>query len=176
MSAKPNFPSKAPKPRKSIGYSVDENGNVRLDPGVSPGYLVRDTHLMFVKMLRSLLQPYDVTPSQWFFLRTLWIEEGLSQRELSRRVGMTEPTTVSALRLMERNGLVERRRNATDRRAWNIYLTAKSRRMQNKLLPIVVKANLTAAEGVSAAELATFRTVIGKMKGNLAQAMKEAQT
>ncbi len=158
---------------KSIGYSVDAKGNVRLDPGVSPGYLVRDTHLMFAKMLRSLLQPYNVTPGQWFFLRALWIEEGLSQRELSRRVGMTEPTTVSALRLMERNGLVDRRRNAADRRARNIYLTAKARRMQNKLLPIVVEANLVATAGVGAAELATFRDVIGKMKGNLTQALEE---
>ena len=36
------------------------------------------------------MQPSGLTTGQYFFLRALWIEEGLSQRELSRRVGTTE--------------------------------------------------------------------------------------
>ena len=84
-----------------------------LRPEESAGYLVRDTHLLFAKALRNRLQNHQITPGQWYFLRTLWDEEGLSQRELSRRVGTTEPTTVSALRLLTRNCMIERVRNIT---------------------------------------------------------------
>jgi len=97
------------------------------NPELSAGYLIRDTFLAFSKLMRVWLQPYKITLGQYFFLRALWIEEGLSQRELSRRVGTTEPTTVAALRLLERNCLVERVRNADDRRTINIFLTDRAR-------------------------------------------------
>jgi len=49
------------------------------------------------------------------FLRVLWIIDGLSQRELSARVGVMEPTTVIALRSMECAGLIERVRGHDNR-------------------------------------------------------------
>ena len=95
------------KPRQS--KSAISSPRYRVENSV--GYLIRSTHLTFAKYLRNLLPPHKVTPGQWYFLRALWQEEGLSQLELSRRVRTTEPTTVSALRLLERNGLIERVRN-----------------------------------------------------------------
>ncbi len=129
---------------------------------------MRDTHLQFAKALRTRLQPHKVTPGQWYFLRTLWEEEGLSQRELSRRVGTTEPTTASALRLLERNGLIRRRRNQTDRRTINIFLTARARRLRDDLLPFAHEVNAVATEGVSAADMRTLRRILATMRDNLA--------
>ncbi len=51
---------------------------------------------------KSASPPYGLKRGQWYFLRVLWTEDGLSQRELSARVGTMEPTTVIALRSMER--------------------------------------------------------------------------
>ena len=45
------------------------------------------------------------------FLRVLWTRDGLSQRELSERGGMMEPTTVIALRSREKAGLIRRVRS-----------------------------------------------------------------
>ena len=61
--------------------------------------------------LEKRISPHGVTRGQWYFLRVLWEEDGLSQRELSVRVGMMEPTTVIALRSMEKAGLVRRARS-----------------------------------------------------------------
>ncbi|CAN0529581.1 unnamed protein product, partial [Laminaria digitata] len=58
---------------------------IDLRPEESAGYLVRDTHLLFARALRNRLQTHQITPGQWYFLRALWDEEGLSQRELRRR-------------------------------------------------------------------------------------------
>ena len=108
--------------------------DIWLDPLESPGYLVRDTNIAVGKALRRRLAQYGMTLGQYYFMRALWIEEGLSQRELSRRVGTTEPTTASVLRLLERNGLVRRVRNRRDRRTINIFPTQKGRNLKNELL------------------------------------------
>ncbi len=136
--------------------------------GASSGFLVRDTHLQFARALRARLQPHKVTPGQWYFLRTLWEEEGLSQRELSRRVGTTEPTTVSALRLLERNGLIRRQRNEHDRRTINIFLTDAARKLKDDLLPYALEVNAVATQGLSPDELSEMRRILGKIRDNLA--------
>ncbi len=136
-------------------------------PDRSAGYLVRDTHLLFAKALRNRLQEHQITPGQWYFLRALWEEEGLSQRELSRRVGTTEPTTVSALRLLARNGMIERVRNPKDRRTINIFLTDKARAMKADLMPIAVDVNDIATAGLSEPEFEQLRALLGKIRSNL---------
>jgi DNA-binding MarR family transcriptional regulator len=97
----------------------------------------------------------------------LWAEDGLSQRELSTRVGMMEPTTVIALRGMEKVGLVRRKRSTTDRRVTQVYLTAKSRRLRDRLLQISHGLNDRSIEGLSAADIARFRRIITRMTRNL---------
>ena len=97
----------------------------------SDGYLVRDAHRAFQRLLEKRIAPHGVTRGQWYFLRVLWTEDGLSQRELSARVGMMEPTTVIALRSMEKAGLIRRVRSKDDRRKTHVWLTAKAKRMRD---------------------------------------------
>lgn len=138
-----------------------------LRPEESAGYLVRDTHLLFAKALRNRLQNHQITPGQWYFLRILWDEEGLSQRELSRRVGTTEPTTVSALRLLTRNCMIERVRNPKDRRTINIYLTDKARDMKATLMPVAFDVNDVAMRGLTDSEFAQLQGLLQKVRENL---------
>lgn len=148
----------------------DTADSVDLRPENSAGYLVRDTHLLFAKALRTRLQTHQITPGQWYFLRALWDEEGLSQRELSRRVGTTEPTTVSALRLLARNGMIERVRNPKDRRTINIFLTDRARAMKAELMPVAIEVNDVATDGLSDEEFAQLRALLQKVRDNLAAA------
>ena len=152
------------KPRRSKPAS----GTARYRSENSIGYVIRSTHLTFAKYLRNRLQPHDVTPGQWFFLRALWEEEGLSQRELSRRVRTTEPTTVSALRLLERNGLIRRVRNTRDRRTINIFLTPKGRALEQTLVPGMFEMNRIATAGLSRAEVDEAFRLLVKMRDNVA--------
>ena len=151
----------------SEGQTADEREDSDLRPDNSAGYLVRDTHLLFAKALRTRLQSHQITPGQWYFLRALWDEEGLSQRELSRRVGTTEPTTVSALRLLARSGMIERVRNPKDRRTINIYLTDKARDMKSELMPVAIEVNDLATAGLSRDEFLQLRDLLQKMRNNL---------
>jgi MarR family transcriptional regulator, organic hydroperoxide resistance regulator len=140
-----------------------------LDPmfDSSIGYVLRDTYRGFSRVLQSKIAPHGVSIGQWYFLRVLWEEDGLTQRELSQRVGMMEPTTVTALNGMEKRGYVKRVRNVKDRRKINIFLTDKGRALKARLLPFVPEINRVACKNINEAELETLRTLLAAMKKNL---------
>jgi len=102
----------------------------------SVGHQVRATHRLLQRLLQSKIEPHGITLGMWYFLRALWHEDGLTQRELSNRVGTMEPTTLSAILIMEKKGLVRRVRDRADRRKWHIHLTAKGRGLKAKLIPL----------------------------------------
>ena len=133
----------------------------------SEGYLVRDAHRAFQRLLERRIAPHGVTRGQWYFLRVLWTKDGLSQRELSERVGMMEPTTVIALRSMENAGLIRRVRSTDDRRVTHVRLTPKAKRMRDGLLKLARGINAQADEGISRDDIAVFRRVIMRMTKNL---------
>jgi MarR family transcriptional regulator, organic hydroperoxide resistance regulator len=141
--------------------------SVEFPPRLSSGYLVRDAHRAFQRLLERRIVPYGVTRGQWYFLRVLWTSDGLSQRELSARVGMMEPTTVIALRSMEKSGLIHRVRSDDDRRKVRVLLTAKAKRLRNELLGMARAITVEAEEGIAARDLAAFRRVVARMTANL---------
>lgn len=143
------------------------NDAYRYPPGGSTGYLVRQAHNALQRLLEQAIAPHGVLRGQWYFLRVLWEEEGLTQRELSARVGTKEPTTIVALRSMEAAGLVKRRRSETDRRKIHVDLTPKARRLRDKLLPLARSVNETATRGLSPDDLETLHRLLQKMVANL---------
>lgn len=156
-----------PAPRSNRGRFAARQSDAGLPPAESSGYLVRDAHRAFQWLLEKRIAPYGVTRGQWYFLRVLWIEDGLSQRELSARVGMMEPTTVIALRSMEKAGLIRRARSADDKRKAQVWLTEKARLMRDELLRVARGVTEAAQEGIGAEDFEVFQRVISRMTANL---------
>ncbi len=57
----------------------------------------------------------------------------LPQGELGKRIGVDRTTIVGVADALERAGLIERRRDASDRRAYELHLTASGRRLQRSI-------------------------------------------
>ncbi|HLZ67843.1 MAG TPA: MarR family transcriptional regulator [Aliidongia sp.] len=136
----------------------------------STGYWLRKTHRSFARAMQQRIEPRGVTIGMWYFLRILWEEDGLTQRELSQRIEMMEPTTATALRNMEERNLVRRVRNPTDKRKVNIYLTEEGRALRNVLLPHAKAVDAAALAGVTEADIACFHRVLHQMRVNLGPA------
>ncbi len=158
---------KDPKAKASRREIKASHREVEFPPRLSSGYLVRDAHRAFQRLLERRIAPYGVARGQWYFLRVLWNADGLSQRELSARVGMMEPTTVIALRSMERSGLIRRVRGDDDRRKMRVFLTAKAQRLRSELLGVAQRITEDAEQGIASRDLASFRSVIARMTTNL---------
>ena len=148
--------------------SPDEFGEAfHIKPGRSFGYLLRDCYRSFSRALETQIKPHGIGVGQWYFLRELWAKDGLTQGNLSSRVGMTAPTTVVAIRRMVQDGLVIRKQDDRDRRKIRIYLTKKGRRFRDELMPLALDVTNVATEGLSQKEIRQFRSLIDRMKKNL---------
>src|SRR5690242_5514293 len=150
--------------REAAAPSAETPGDDILPPSRSVGYLVRQTHRALTRALQARIAPRGVNIGMWFFLRALWQEDGISQRELSQRVGMMEPTTATALTSMERKGYVRRIRNRTDRRIVNVFLTERGRALRRELLPLAAEVNEVALRGTTISEAAQLRQVLGRIR------------
>lgn len=133
----------------------------------SIGYLIRAAARAYIQDLQARLAPHGVSTAMWFFLRTLFQEDGISQRELSARVGLMDPTTVEQIRNMEAQGYIVRRRSAEDKRKIIVYLTAKGRALQKPLMPHALGVNEAALAGLSAGEVGFLRLALLRIIGNL---------
>jgi DNA-binding MarR family transcriptional regulator len=102
----------------------------------SIGYQIRMTHRVLQRYLQTKIEPHGVTLGMWYYLRTLWEEDGLTQRELSLRIETMEPSTLTAIQVMERKGVVRRVRSLEDRRKLHVFLTPKGKALKTKLLPL----------------------------------------
>ena len=129
--------------------------------------LLRDAQRSLSRALADRIGGHGVTIGQWYFLRALWEEDGLTQRELSQRVGMMEPTTVAALNGMERRNLVKRVRNTRDRRKINIHLTDKGQSLRNKLMPCEEEVNQLAVDGLTSSERRSLQKALQLVARNL---------
>lgn len=132
---------------------VDQAAGVDLPFAESVGYQIRATHRLLQRYLQMKIEPYGVTPGIWYFLRALWTEDGLTQKELSDRIGTSEPTTLIAIKYMSAHGLVRRVRNKEDRRKLHVWLTPKGAKLKKELIPLARQVVGAAAATLSATEV-----------------------
>mgnify|MGYP001422542459 CR=1 FL=1 len=78
-----------------------------------------------------------------------------------------EPTTLTAIKSMERKGLVRRVKNGTDRRKINIYLTEQGSALRDELIPLAKEVVDDAVEGFSDRERAVFLEFLAAIQNNL---------
>src|SRR5215472_17371539 len=98
-------------------------------------HLVRDCGRACVRALQLRLAEQGVSFGHWTFLRILWANDGLTQRDLSARAGVTEPTAFTALKAMEYRGLIARTQAPDNRKNVYIRLTAKGQALRKTLEP-----------------------------------------
>jgi DNA-binding MarR family transcriptional regulator len=109
----------APAPIRGLGFSLDPKGSLF--------YLLRDASRSVMSAFQQRIEKHQLTLGQYFILRELWQDDGLTQREISDRVSMMGPAITIVLDAMEERGFVARVRSTEDRRRINVFLTDKGR-------------------------------------------------
>jgi DNA-binding MarR family transcriptional regulator len=101
----------------------------------SIGLLMRIALFGLRASFKAQLAKHGVPWSAWYYLRVLWETDAITQRELTERVGVMQPNTVSALQTMRRAGWVTIAKSDKDRRQILVMLTPKGRKLMQRLLP-----------------------------------------
>lgn len=142
-------------------------------------HLTRLAARSFTRSLQFRLDGFDVTFGHWVFLRILWIEDGLTQRVLSERANLTEPTTHNALVKLEKLGYIQRKNLKGNYRRQHAFLTKKGRDARLILEPLAIEVNEIASEGLSDKDIAKFRkyliTVIENLTKDEARELSEGK-
>jgi DNA-binding MarR family transcriptional regulator len=109
-------------------------------PGSRPGagqadfaYLLVQLGTHLARQFSERLAPLGLEPRQAGMLTRLAANQGLSQQAIGELIGLNPTRMVFLVDELEQRGLVERRRNAADRRSYALYLTAQGRDMLRKI-------------------------------------------
>lgn len=103
-----------------------------------PHLLLRSRETLMAHF-RPLLAEFGLTEQQWRILREI-VEQGpLEPRQLCEACSISSPSIVGVLARMEETGLVARERMAHDQRRVKVSLTPRSRRIAQKLVPLIEK-------------------------------------
>lgn len=120
----------------------------------SIGYYLSLNHRRIKPLMDASLQGKGVSYGMWFFLRSLWEEDNITQSTLSARLSISAPTTLAALRKLEREKLIKLTQDTKDKRSIRVTLTKKGRDLQHQLLPQVEEINHLLLRGLSKKEIA----------------------
>jgi DNA-binding MarR family transcriptional regulator len=138
-----------------------------MGPRESIGFVVREVYRGFARLLQTRIAREGVSIGMWFVLRMLWEEDGLTQRQISERVGINGPTVVTAINSMEKAGLVKRMPNREDRRKTNVFLTQRGHHLKDKLWPMAKEVYALAFKSIDRKDIAAMGRFLTQVWANL---------
>jgi DNA-binding MarR family transcriptional regulator len=130
-------------------------------------FLLRRTSRYFRLGMQNRLRRYDLGFSHWFFLRALWLKDGITQRELCQRIEAPEPAAVAALRELERQGHVRRVRDKDNKRKILVFITPKGHALREKLLPHAYELASMGVKGIPEHQVALLRSLLNRIRDNM---------
>jgi MarR family transcriptional regulator for hemolysin len=104
----------------------------------------------------------------WLILSSLKGSLYSTQLDLARSLGIEGPTLTRHLDNLERNGLVNRRRSQTDRRAFRVELTDSGEAAYDRLLRAVIAFNRRLGTGLDRDDLRRLDETLTRLAGNVA--------
>ena len=90
-----------------------------------------------IRKYAPVLERLDLTYTSYLAMLALWERDGVCVTDLGKRLYLDSGTLTPLLKKMERQGLVERRRDAEDERTVRIFLTAKGRSLRDRAQPLL---------------------------------------
>lgn len=144
---------------------MESNFNIENCLGFVANRLVKE----FQRSFDEKLSHHGLTCAQFCVLVKLFEGDGLTQTELADRLYIENPTLVRTLDRLEASGLVERRRNPNDRRAYHVYLLPKARELRDIIEKAGGEMNKKATEGLTSQEVNDVRRLLVRIWQNLAK-------
>jgi DNA-binding MarR family transcriptional regulator len=95
------------------------------------GYLIKRAQAAIHVCLEEIVSAHDLGIPQFVVMSFLAETPGLANADLARRAFVTPQSMNEVLKQLESAGLVERRRNPTNARILNAYLTRTGARKRN---------------------------------------------
>jgi DNA-binding MarR family transcriptional regulator len=122
----------------------------------SVSWLLNYAGRLATRRTTTKLQTHGITPPQWAVLAQLRERDGQSLSGLGAKALFDGPTMTGIVDRLESGGLVQRRRDSSDRRVINLYLTPKGNELMVELPPIGKLTDDEILQGLTNEEASCF--------------------
>ena len=131
------------------------------------GHLIRRLHQQSTQVFQAQTQAagFDLTPVQFAVLDAVARRPGIDQANLAATIGFDRATIGGVIDRLEHKGLVGRVVSAQDRRARQLHLTPKGRKLLVASRPVVQALQADVLAPLSPAERAAFLRLAHKALG-----------
>lgn len=139
------------------------------------GFLISDVSRMMRRRFDERARKSGATGPQWRTLKLLERHEGLNQGQLAELLEVEPITSSRMIDRLEEAGLVERRPDPADRRAWRIHLTEKARPVLAELHDIAGEMIEAALHGLDAAQRDALIASLNVIRSNMTETKIETK-
>ncbi len=133
------------------------------------GTMVADVSHLMRRAFDERARGIGLSRPQWRVLTMLRRHEGINQGGLADLVEVEPITLCRMVDRLQEAGLVERRANPADRRAWLLHLTDKARALLEEMRPMAVSLFDEAMSGLETAERAELFRMLERIRTNLSR-------
>ena len=137
-------------------------------------YLLNRAGSRIATAFTGVVRRRDLTLAMWRVLAALQEEELLKVSELAERTSIEISTLSRILDALEQRNLVQRRRDARERRVVRVRPTAKAHRLTAELVPTALAYERAALKGFSDDEVARLKDYLRRLHRNMADLEKLA--
>jgi DNA-binding MarR family transcriptional regulator len=139
------------------GFTVDR----------SIGYLLLRTHKLVRQRVEKLFDDRGLTLSQWIALTLIGERVATTPSEIARKLGHTTGATTRLVDQLEIHGLVERSREAVDRRVVELALKPGGRKAVAAIVPMVTDTWNELLEDFDSDEIETLISLLTRLLARL---------
>jgi DNA-binding MarR family transcriptional regulator len=129
--------------------------------------LLSDTSRFFRRRFDARARSLGVSRAQWQVLFALSRNEGINQAGLAEALDVETITVGRMVDRLEDAGLVERRADPADRRAWRLHLTDRARPILDQLRDVSNEVTAEALAGIKDDEQAALAELLTRLRANL---------
>lgn len=137
----------------------------------SVGYLIKRAQRLAQERIETRFEAQGCTLQQWVVLMHVRDKIALTTADLCRELYHDSGAMTRLIDQLEARKLIERRRNADDRRVIELSLTQAGEKMLDSLIPIVCDTLNTALDGFTRDEVKTLQSLLRRMTEGLEESL-----
>ena len=133
------------------------------------GFLFSDIARFRGIVFEGLMKPHGLTHAQSYVLNHLYLEDGLTQTELAKRMHIGTVTVSGLVDRLEGRGWVSRTEDKRDRRAKKVWLSQIGADVMTHMTREFTTLNDITLDGLSEDEVIEMSRMLRKVRANLAE-------
>jgi len=139
-----------------------------MEPGSGPdiGKLISAIHRKAHQIINLKLREYDIDVGQIFLLRFIHCHDGISQERVAQNLYLDKTTVSKNVKRLLHNGYLRRTVNKKDQREYQLFATAKAKKLSPEIDAILIDINKTLICNLSREEQNQLIHTLEKMLKN----------